>query len=277
MKIEPWIIGKKKTNWKGIRKEKDMPKTIKFRDLRADELELRVGATTDSGFSLLIYKTARADANVLDETVGAFNWQKKFYQVKNTMICSLGINMNYDDETKEPLWIWKDDAGDESNTEAIKGEASDSFKRAGFAYGIARKLYNSPFIWLNKDSDNDPKKTHYEISEIGYDDTSVNKLVIINAKTKNVVFSYPKGANVPKNTTKVQETPKTPTKAKISPDDINHEYTQNMEIIRNWVSGLSADNYKSFFNWLENKIGSRRLSDITVEQASQIVSAWKLK
>ena len=91
-------------------------KTLEFRNARADELELRVGSTNDKGFSLLIYKTARTDANILDETVGAFNWQKKFYQVKNTMICEIGI---YNEERKE--WVWKGDAGDESNTEAIKG------------------------------------------------------------------------------------------------------------------------------------------------------------
>ena len=141
---------------------------LTFRDLRADEIELRVGATTETGFSLLLYKTARVDANILDETVGPFNWQKRFYQVKNTMICSVGINVNYDDETKEPYWVWKDDAGDESNTEAIKGEASDSFKRAGFAWGIGRALYTSPFVWITKDQNNDPKKSHYSVSEIGY-------------------------------------------------------------------------------------------------------------
>ena len=138
-------------------------KTLTFRNAKPNEIELRVGATNDSGFSLLLYKTARVDANILDETVGAFNWQKRFYQVKNTMICSIGINVNYDDETKEPLWIWKDDAGDESNTEAIKGEASDSFKRAGFAWNICRSLYSSPFIWIKKDQDNDPKKSHYQV------------------------------------------------------------------------------------------------------------------
>ena len=79
-------------------------KTIQFRKLKADEIELRVGATNESGFSLLLYKTARVDANILDETVGAFNWQKRFYQVKQTMICEIGINVNYDkDNEQEPF------------------------------------------------------------------------------------------------------------------------------------------------------------------------------
>ena len=82
---------------------------IKFRNLTKDEVEVRVGG----GNSLLLYKTARVDAEVLDETVGQENWQKKFYQVKNTMICSIGININYADHSKEPFWIWKDDGGDD--------------------------------------------------------------------------------------------------------------------------------------------------------------------
>ena len=81
-------------------------KELKFRNLNKDEIEVRVGA----GGTLLLYKTARVDANVLDSTVGCFNWQKRFYQVKQTMICEVGINVNYDDETKEPLWVFKGDA-----------------------------------------------------------------------------------------------------------------------------------------------------------------------
>ena len=166
-------------------------KDIKFRDLLASEIDVRVGSTTDKGFSLLLYKDARVDANILDDTLGAFNWACKFYQVKNTMICSLGINVNYDDDTKDPYWVWKDDAGDESNTEAVKGEASDSFKRACFKFGgLGRKLYTSPFIWINKDENNDPKKSHYSVKEIAYNNKEITDLEIINDKTRQVVFTY---------------------------------------------------------------------------------------
>ena len=60
---------------------------LQFRTLTANEIECRVGnvAKDGSGFFLLLYKNARVDANILDETVGEFNWNKEYYQVKNTM------------------------------------------------------------------------------------------------------------------------------------------------------------------------------------------------
>lgn len=245
-------------------------KTIKFRDLRADELELRVGATTESGFSLLIYKTARADANVLDETVGVFNWQKRFYQVKNTMICSIGINVNYDDENKEPYWVWKDDAGDESNTEAIKGEASDSFKRAGFAYSIARKLYNSPFIWLNKDNNNDPRKTHYAIKEIGYDDTTVVRLVIINEKTKQEVFTYGVNRNSKRNTEV------NPVEKDNDSDDENKPIrAEEKAWLQNYTSSLSKELYDRFKGWLKDNFHVDSIGELTASQG--IIAVARLK
>ena len=43
----------------------------KFRDLRADEIECRVQSVKENGLVLLLYKDARVDMNILDETVGA--------------------------------------------------------------------------------------------------------------------------------------------------------------------------------------------------------------
>ena len=90
--------------------------------------------------------------NILDETVGAENWQNKFYEHKGILFCSLGINTSYNLPDDEDRWIWKDDAGVESNTEAEKGNASDARKRAGFAWGIGRELYTSPFIWVSAEN-----------------------------------------------------------------------------------------------------------------------------
>ena len=115
----------------------------RFRTLKADEVDARVGTCNQNGFSLLLYKDARCDQNILDEAVGPENWQRRHYEVKGNMFCSVGI---YDDAKKD--WIWKDDCGTESNTEKEKGEASDSFKRACFNWGIGRELYTSPFIYI---------------------------------------------------------------------------------------------------------------------------------
>lgn len=120
-----------------------------FRDLKASEIECRVAQAKENGVSLLLYKDARCDMNILDETVGVENWQNKFYEHKGILFCSLGINTNYANPELPERWIWKDDAGVESNTEAEKGNASDARKRSGFAFGIGRELYTSPFIWIN--------------------------------------------------------------------------------------------------------------------------------
>lgn len=112
-----------------------------FRDLKAEEIEVRVQSVKRTGVVLLLYKDARVDQSILDETVGAARWQKEFYSCKDSLFCEVGIKC--DDE-----WIWKADCGTESNMEAKKGEASDSFKRACFNWGIGRELYTSPFIFI---------------------------------------------------------------------------------------------------------------------------------
>lgn len=126
---------------------------MKFRDLTADDIEIRISqANPNWGVQLLFYKTARTDMEILDETVGVENWQNRFYECKGNLYCSLGININYSRPEKEPQWIWKDDCGSESNMEKEKGEASDARKRAGFAWGIGRELYTAPkYIVFKKD------------------------------------------------------------------------------------------------------------------------------
>lgn len=117
-----------------------------FRDLRADEIEVRVQSVKDKGVVLLLYKNARCDMNILDEVVGAENWQREHYECKGNLFCRVGIRVEHEGEPAE--WVWKSDCGTESNTDAEKGEASDSFKRACFNWGIGRELYTSPFIFV---------------------------------------------------------------------------------------------------------------------------------
>lgn len=119
----------------------------KFRDLRADEIECRVQQVKDNGLVLLLYKDARVDMNILDETVGSANWQREHYECKGNLFCRVGIDIG-NHEGKAERWVFKSDCGTESNTEAQKGEASDSFKRACFNWGIGRELYTAPFTWI---------------------------------------------------------------------------------------------------------------------------------
>ena len=175
---------------------------MKFRELRADEIECRVGTVSKqgNGLSLLLYKTARTDQDILDETVGPENWQCKFYECKGTLFCSLGIRVQREDGTFE--WIWKDDAGSPSNMEASKGEASDARKRSGFSFGIGRELYTAPFIWVNSDKCNIQQRGNgftcydrFKVAKIRIeeDDTGRRRITgirIVNEKTGQIVFSW---------------------------------------------------------------------------------------
>ena len=160
----------------------------KFRDLIADEIECRVQSVKENGLVLLLYKDARVDMNILDETVGSSNWQNRFYEHKGILFCSLGINTNYDKPDLPDRWVWKDDAGVESNTEAEKGNASDARKRAGFAWGIGRELYSAPFTWIPAEKCNIKNGKCYDkfvVEKIIIENKQITALAIWNT-TKNV-------------------------------------------------------------------------------------------
>lgn len=114
---------------------------IKFRLLKANEISCRVNQINEKGLTLLLYKDARVDMDILDETVGCMNWKKEYTRDNRNCIVSI-----YDETKKE--WISKEDTGTESNNEAEKGLASDSFKRACVNWGIGRELYTAPFIYI---------------------------------------------------------------------------------------------------------------------------------
>lgn len=140
-------------------------KEMRFRTLTAEEIDCRVATVNENGCSLLLYKDARCDMNILDETVGPENWQRDHYDCKGNLFCKVGINVRYGDPASEPRWVWKGDCGSESRTEAEKGEASDSFKRACFNWGIGRELYTAPFIWVKAvDKNGEP---NYKVNQKG--------------------------------------------------------------------------------------------------------------
>lgn len=174
----------------------------KFRLLRADEIDVRIGNTNKekNKANLLLYKDARCDMNVLDETVGPFNWQRSHNRDNANCVVSI-----WDEDKKQ--WISKEDTGTESKTEAEKGLASDSFKRACFNWGIGRELYSAPQIWVPYD----PKVyERYSVAEIGYNEKrEISRLAIAN-KTGNIIFKY--GSTTAKNE---------PPKVTPAPDDVN--------------------------------------------------------
>jgi hypothetical protein len=161
---------------------------MRFRNLLPEEIEVRVARVTDKGAQLLLYKDARCDMRILDETVGAENWQREHYECKGNLFCRVGINTD-----GKGNWVYKSDCGSESNTEKEKGEASDSFKRACVNWGIGRELYTSPFIWIKQDGTYDFKRDRFTVSEIKDSDNRIVYLVldaIVNYKIKEAVFTW---------------------------------------------------------------------------------------
>ena len=158
---------------------------MKFRELTADEIECRIQSVGKMGVQLLLYKNARCDMQILDESVGTFGWQREHYECKGNLFCRVGI---YNDLTKE--WIWKADCGAESNVEKEKGESSDSFKRACTNFGIGRSLYTSPkiMIWTTA-KDGTPNAVvkdgkcydKFVVEKIAYADGKITGLAIKNA------------------------------------------------------------------------------------------------
>lgn len=164
---------------------------MKFRTLKENEIYLRVSQINEKGLFLLLYKDARVDMDILDETVGAENWQKNYEVVKGNLYCNVGIKT-------EDGWVWKQDVGTESNTEQEKGEASDAFKRACVCWGIGRELYTAPKIYIPASKCNikyDDKKGKYycydnfEVSFIDYNERREIKALDITLKNE-VIYKF---------------------------------------------------------------------------------------
>ena len=190
----------------------------KFRKLRADEIECRVSQINEKGLTLLLYKDARCDMNMLDEIVGPENWSCRYSEHKGTLFCEVGL-------FTADGWVWKEDAGAPSNMESQKGEASDAFKRACFRWGIGRELYTAPFIWVPAGNytayqKNGKYQTYdrFEVTSIGYEGDAISQLTIANQKTHKTVFEM-KGHNSTPETVEARETANTASQGHITQKD----------------------------------------------------------
>ena len=158
----------------------------KIRLLRADEIGCRPQTVKAGGCSLLLWKDARCDMNILDETYGSLNWKREHTRDNHNCIVSV-----WNSDIQQ--WISKEDTGIESNSEAAKGLASDSFKRACVNFGIGRELYTAPFIWIKLS----PGETYTDskgrtqlavglkffVEKIEYKDRVITGLTISDGKT----------------------------------------------------------------------------------------------
>lgn len=91
------------------------------------------------------YIDARDAMQRLDD-VCVYGWQRRHVEIKGHIYCEVGIVM------PDGSVLWRMDCGTESNTEAEKGESSDSFKRACVNFGVGRFLYDLDIVYLPADA-----------------------------------------------------------------------------------------------------------------------------
>jgi hypothetical protein len=156
----------------------------KIRLLRANEIECRISVLKENGLSLLLYKDARVDQKILDETFGAFGWKRSHQCIDGNLYCTVEI---FDKEKQ--CWVGKQDVGTTGYAEKEKSQASDSFKRACFNWGIGRELYSAPFIWvpagkarIQQNGEKPCCNDRFSVAAIGYnEEREIISLSIVNS------------------------------------------------------------------------------------------------
>lgn len=175
---------------------------VSIRLLRADEIECRVSVINEKGLSLLLFKDARVDQKILDETFTPFGWKRSHQAIDGNLYCTVEI---WDSEKKE--WIGKQDVGTMSYSEKEKGQASDSFKRACFNWGLGRELYTAPFIWIpagmadiqKKGRDGEQRyytNDRFSVQSISYnEERAIDSIVVVNSRGQ-AVYSMDAGKGI---------------------------------------------------------------------------------
>lgn len=238
---------------------------MKFRTLKASEIDCRIQSigqnkTGAVETTILLYKDARVDMNILDETVGAMNWQRGHSVIDGNLYCTISI---WDEEKEQ--WIAKSDVGTESNTEKEKGQASDSFKRAGFNWGIGRELYSAPFVYIQLDKSEYKERNgkltsnaKFKVKDIAYDESrNIVRLIVVDSKGK---VRYTLGENVQQQTQKTvynwQTLKARATQGGISEEELVHYVTETFKVSK--PSELKQEHYQQAFNWVNAKRHAQR-------------------
>lgn len=188
---------------KATPKDDQPPKTIiaqqlHFRNLTAEEIDVRVARINANSVELLLYKDARCDMNILDETVGPENWTRDHKEIRGSLFCTVGIRIVRAPEEFDgriySVWVYKTDCGAESNMEPVKGVSSDSFKRACFNWGIGRELYTAPRIKTEVvNISNGRCYDHFSVEHIQTDEAkNITELSIVNDTSGKRAFAWSK-------------------------------------------------------------------------------------
>ena len=240
-----------------------------IRLLKPDEISCRVQQVTDSnGAIILLYKDARTDMNLLDETYGPMNWQREHADIDGSLFCTIKV---WDESKRE--WVAKQDVGVESNTEATKGEASDAFKRAGFNWGIGRELYTGPFIFVQLEQGeyqtgkNGKQQASFRfglsVKEITYNENREIKTLVLMDKQGRERFTHGKGKSKP--IPEIKETPtavKEPAKVTYAclPSEYDRRCAEAVKVVKN--AGKTEEQYKA----IKATIDTRSLKEMTAPE-----------
>ena len=247
-----------------------MSKKLSFRLLKADEIDVKIGATNGNKrknkpitkVMLLLYKDARVDMALLDEVVGAENWQSKYEEIKGNLYCSIGIKRSalIDSDTEldknNDEWVWKQSNGVESqgtgkdDPNNQKGEASDAFKRAGFMWGIGRELYKWKMIWVDFNEEKD-KTYGYSVKEIAYTksgEPSKLKIVDRNGKIVYALGFKSSGSNYTQKEKKSSTSENTTAEGNIEPTDT---VENNIEDLKNLIKSENRKIWKSIIETIK--------------------------
>jgi hypothetical protein len=255
---------------------------VEFRKLRADEIQARISTVNGYGCGILLYKDARVDQTLLDETFGIYGWQRTHQMIGENLYCTISV---WDAEKEQ--WISKQDVGTESYTEKQKGQASDSFKRACFNLGIGRELYTAPDIFIFKDdlagfSEKDGKYTcrdKFSVANIVYDGDNIASVTLnITFKGKTIqktfgtsapakieeakeeskanIVPVKKTTSVKKTSAKAETKVETPKSETASPDkEQKYTLTNNTKILignclgKTYKEVVGTKEYESFLKW----------------------------
>ena len=161
-------------------------KELKFKPITADQIEVKPTDTkSKNSCVLLLYIDSRSAADILNETVGVFNWEIKYKEVAGQIYGALSI---YDEERK--IWVTKEDTGEESNIAEKKGQASDILKRCIARWGCDW-LYHTPRIRIHTPADyyyNDKLTMTFTVKEIEFDEDTkeCTRLSIVDRNGKEV-------------------------------------------------------------------------------------------
>lgn len=103
----------------------------------------RVGATNGDKTKgiALAYIDSREVKKRLDEVCGLAGWQDRLTEVDKGFVSEIDIWINN-------RWVTRSNAAGLTQVEAVKGGASDAFKRAAAKWGVGHYLYYLPNVWV---------------------------------------------------------------------------------------------------------------------------------